>query len=265
MFRSDTLFRAKILHKITKKIYIFATFMRLCMAGINKFVLHFIRESKRGIRNANRTTGAETPSGRDRCGCNDRQDRDRRNYGNEESQIQQDKKRSCRIEGPCAQTDTRSKDGDRQEGGFRSVGVMAAVRDVAQFVLDAKGEMTAMKLQKLVYYSQAWHIAWTDNVLFPERIEAWKDGPVCPELFKLHAKSFRVSKMRGAEASRLTADERDTIQRVLSHYGDKSPQWLSDLTHLEAPWLEARRGVPAGVASNAEISPQSMGNYYASL
>jgi len=142
---------------------------------------------------------------------------------------------------------------------------MAAVKDVAQFILESKGEMTAMKLQKLVYYSQAWHIAWSDNVLFQERIEAWEDGPVCPELFKLHAKSFRISKIRGGNSAGLTEDERDTVQRVLQYYGDKSPQWLSDLTHLEDPWQKARRGVPSGAASSAEISPKEMGRYYASL
>jgi uncharacterized phage-associated protein len=145
------------------------------------------------------------------------------------------------------------------------VALMAAVRDVAQYVLESSGEMTAMKLQKLVYYSQAWHIAWTDNVLFPERIEAWKDGPVCPDLFRLHAKAFRVSKLRGGNSQHLCADERDTVDRVLKHYAGKSPQWLSDLTHLEAPWRDARRGLSSGAPSNAEITPQAMGTYYASL
>ncbi len=142
---------------------------------------------------------------------------------------------------------------------------MADVFDVAQYVLAKCGEMSAMKLQKLVYYAQAWHCAWTDNVLFQNRIEAWKDGPVCPDLWQLHARSYRVSKLRKGDASRLTDDERDTIDRILAFYGDKSPQWLSDLTHMEDPWREARRGARDGTPSNAEISPAAMGRYYSSL
>jgi len=46
---------------------------------------------------------------------------------------------------------------------------MATVFDTAAFILREQGAMTAMKLQKLVYYSQAWHIAWTDDVLFHNR------------------------------------------------------------------------------------------------
>src|SRR6185312_2120038 len=107
------------------------------------------------------------------------------------------------------------------------------VFDVAQYILERRGEMTTMKLQKLVYYCQAWHIAWTDNVLFSSRIEAWPDGPVSPELFKRHQGSFRISSIRGGKPDNLTADEKDTIDRVLAFYGDKSPQWLIDLTHQE--------------------------------
>ena len=142
---------------------------------------------------------------------------------------------------------------------------MADVFDVAQYILERQGEMTAMKLQKLVYYAQAWHIAWTDNVLFPNRIEAWADGPVTPELFSMHRGSFRVSKIKGGASSELTDDERDTVDRVLKFYGGKSPQWLSDLTHMEEPWKEARRDVPSRAVSKNEITPMAMGNYYSSI
>ena len=123
---------------------------------------------------------------------------------------------------------------------------MARVIDVAQYILRSRGEMTTMKLQKLVYYCQAWHIAWKDDVLFPDRIEAWPDGPVVPSLFKQHQGKFRISSFRGANSESLSDDERDTVDRVLAFYGSKSPQWLIDLTHQEAPWAEARVRLPLG-------------------
>jgi uncharacterized phage-associated protein len=142
---------------------------------------------------------------------------------------------------------------------------MARVIDVAQYILQRRGEMTAMKLQKLVYYSQAWHIAWSDEKLFDERIEAWADGPVCPQLYSMHKGQFRISKIEGADPSRLSDDQKDSIERVLAYYGEKSPQWLSDLTHMEDPWMEAREGVPDRARSQREITPDSMGRYYSSL
>jgi uncharacterized phage-associated protein len=142
---------------------------------------------------------------------------------------------------------------------------MANVFDVAQFILDKRGEMTAMKLQKLVYYSQAWHIAWTDDVLFKNTIEAWKDGPVCRDLWERHRNAFRVAEIASANSAALTAREIKTVKRVLSYYGGKSAQWLSDLTHMEDPWLKARRGLGSDDRGSAEITPKSMGEYYSSL
>ena len=57
---------------------------------------------------------------------------------------------------------------------------MATAHDVAAYILQKKGEMTAMKLQKLVYYSQAWSVVWDERPLFHEKIEAWANGPVVP-------------------------------------------------------------------------------------
>jgi hypothetical protein len=58
---------------------------------------------------------------------------------------------------------------------------MAHVQDAAACVLRARGPMSAMKLQKLCYYSYGYHLAWESRRLFPERFEAWANGPVCPE------------------------------------------------------------------------------------
>ena len=40
-----------------------------------------------------------------------------------------------------------------------------------------------LKLQKLLYYAQAWHLAIYDTRLFPERFQAWVHGPVIPEIY----------------------------------------------------------------------------------
>lgn len=142
---------------------------------------------------------------------------------------------------------------------------MASVFDVAQHILKKQGPMSAMKLQKLVYYSQAWHTVWADKALFRHKIEAWKDGPVCPALWREHANQFRVSGLDQGNQNALDARERRTVKQVLDFYGKHSAQWLSDLTHSEDPWLDARRNTRLGERSNAEIKTQAMQRYYASL
>jgi|SRR6516225_8231636 hypothetical protein len=81
---------------------------------------------------------------------------------------------------------------------------MATVFDVAAYILGKKGEMTAWKLQKLVYYSQAWSLVWDLRPLFAERIEAWPNGPVCPDLYRVHAGQLWLKAFRLARRMRLT-------------------------------------------------------------
>jgi uncharacterized phage-associated protein len=125
--------------------------------------------------------------------------------------------------------------------------------------------MSAMKLQKLVYYAQAWHIVWEDKTLFDDPIEAWANGPVVPRLFKIHQGQFRIASIPGGDPARLTPSEKESIDAVLAFYGEKSPQWLSDLTHMEAPWRSARMGVPDGDLCSAVITPAALTEYYSSL
>ncbi|GAA0870137.1 DUF4065 domain-containing protein [Brevundimonas basaltis] len=137
---------------------------------------------------------------------------------------------------------------------------MPSARDVAQHILERRGGMTAMKLQKLVYYSQAWSIVWDDNVVFPEPIEAWRNGPVVRDLWESTRGQFRVDRVPGGTAGNLSAAQQETVDRVLAAYGDKDAQWLSDLTHMEAPWQEAfARG------QSSPISLEIMSEFYSSL
>src|ERR1700692_4272491 len=116
---------------------------------------------------------------------------------------------------------------------------MADALDVAQYILEKCGPMTAMKLPKLVYYAQAWAIVWDDFELFPEEIQAWKNGPVVRELWEKHRGQYHVSEIANGLSNQLTKDQKTTVDDVLKFYGHHSAQWLSDLTHLEDPWKDA--------------------------
>ena len=125
--------------------------------------------------------------------------------------------------------------------------------------------MTTWKLQKLIYYSQAWSLVWDDDVIFPEEIEAWANKPVVRELYESHRGEYRINKLPKGCPDNLTKTQRETVDVVLEYYGDKSPQWLSDLTHMEDPWNFARKNVPAGERGNEVIPKESLAEYYGSL
>lgn len=143
---------------------------------------------------------------------------------------------------------------------------MANVFDVAQYILEKTGEISAVKLQKLVYYVQAWSLVWRDEPLFSSKIEAWANGPVVRELFDRHKGKYKIA--AGAclgNSDNVTSDEKDVIDNVLRGYAHQTTQWLVELTHLEEPWKEARCNTPAGVRCSNEISLASMHEYYSGL
>jgi uncharacterized phage-associated protein len=125
--------------------------------------------------------------------------------------------------------------------------------------------MTAMKLQKLVYYSQAWSVVWEGRALFDARIEAWSNGPVVPELYAVHRGQFMVAAWPLGDSGKLGAEDQGTVVAVCDYYGDKSPQWLSDLTHAEDPWRNARQGIPEGERGSVEITLAALEEYYTGL
>jgi uncharacterized phage-associated protein len=142
---------------------------------------------------------------------------------------------------------------------------MTTVYDVVAYILSRTGSITAMKLQKLVYYSQAWSLVWDEVPLFDECIEAWANGPVVPALYECHKGQFKVGSIPLGDVGNLSAEQRETIDKVLEFYGDKSSQWLSNLTHAEDPWLDARKGIAPGDRGTQEITHASMMEYYSGL
>lgn len=143
---------------------------------------------------------------------------------------------------------------------------MANVFDTAKYILEQKGNMSTMKLQKLCYYAQAWSLVWDDAPLFDEDFQAWANGPVCPELFfKTKGKFAVTADDKTGGTGLLTENQKDTINQVLDYYYPHDAQWLSRLTHMEDPWIEARKDIPHGVGCDRIITKESMAMYYGGL
>lgn len=143
---------------------------------------------------------------------------------------------------------------------------MANVFDVARYILEQRGNMSAMKLQKLCYYCQAWSLVWDDAPLFDEEFHAWENGPVCKELFYRTRGNFliRAEDETGGEGN-LSEGQIETIDEVLDYYFPHDAQWLSQLTHLERPWKEAREKCSMDEICDEVISKESMAEYYGGL
>lgn len=145
--------------------------------------------------------------------------------------------------------------------------VQLSVFDVACYVMSKIKNCTTMKLQKLLYYCQAWYLVWNEKPLFKEQIEAWANGPVIRELYNFHKGLFTITEnmMNVGNPSKLTDNQKADIDTVLDAYAAKTSQWLIDQTHLELPWKEARKGMQPSERGHNVITHQAMAEYYSSL
>ncbi|WP_444962763.1 Panacea domain-containing protein [Nocardiopsis sp. M1B1] len=145
---------------------------------------------------------------------------------------------------------------------------MANVTDVARYILDRLGAMSAMKLQKLCYYSYGYHLAWEERPLFPERFEAWANGPVAPALYARHRGLFSVAPedIEG-DPEALDPGERESVDLVLGSLQSFSAHQLSAMTHREPPWLRARQRAGAeGLERSTEpLAENDLHEYFDAL
>lgn len=144
---------------------------------------------------------------------------------------------------------------------------MEDVLTVAEYILSKTGYVSTMKLQKLAFYSNALSLVDFGLPLFPEQFQAWVNGPVCRELFQAHRGKFIVGPGElGAPSDRPPIGDRARacVDRVVDVFGDYDGKDLSELTHTEAPWLDARRGCGASERCDVVISDGAIRAFYSS-
>jgi uncharacterized phage-associated protein len=135
--------------------------------------------------------------------------------------------------------------------------------NLASVIISRHGSwVDALTLQKLLYYAQAWHLAVTDRPLFEEEFEAWEKGPVVPEVRESRMAPASRDPRRQEPAIELDETASGIVDLVLATYGSLSGPELSELAHVEIPWLEARGDLPESARSNERISKEAMSAFY---
>jgi uncharacterized phage-associated protein len=118
-----------------------------------------------------------------------------------------------------------------------------------------EAEMTNMKVQKLLYYSQSLHLAMYDEPLFEEEIQAWRYGPVCPPAYRLYSE-FEANQLPIPDQElflQIADDKKQLLEEVWQYFGGYHAYRLSNMTHLEFPWKKARKGLPPQASSTEPI------------
>ena len=120
-----------------------------------------------------------------------------------------------------------------------------------------------LKLQKLLYYAQAWYLAIHGRPLFDDRIEAWVHGPAVPPVYgKFKNWTWQPIAVEVNPPNDLPPEIAEHLQEVMDTYGALSAYELERLTHSEDPWKNARRGLPPDEASTERIPEAEMASFY---
>ena len=149
---------------------------------------------------------------------------------------------------------------------------MLKAKDVAKWFVDntdvsSGSQITPLKVQKLLYYAQAWHLALYDKPLMDARFEAWAHGPVCPEVY-YGLNNFRYNPVNSEapyfEDAKDIDDETnlDLLNQIMDIYGIYDAKYLENLTHQEEPWIKTRGRLSGEARCQEEIPQDLMMNFY---
>lgn len=143
-----------------------------------------------------------------------------------------------------------------------------AVLDVSAYIfnrLNRLGPVEAIKLQKLLYYCDAWSLADRGVPLFEDEIQAWKHGPVVASIYPLHRGEIDIVSWPHGAPEDLAVDDRELVDEIVDTYGGLSGWRLRNLTHQEDPWKEAWEKARQGEVLRVPIDRETTGTYYRNL
>lgn len=160
----------------------------------------------------------------------------------------------------------------------------ANILDVAHLIVLAASQkgigVTPLKLQKLLYYLQAWNLVFFNTPVFQDEPEAWVNGPVYRKVYD-HYRDYQMFEfIRITPEEKLHLDERvadmlrtirfetsqqELLDEILSKYGKMASADLGLRTYNEDPWKNARKGLGIFEYSDNVITHKSMAQYYCSL
>lgn len=150
---------------------------------------------------------------------------------------------------------------------------MTTIDDACDYIISKTEQdgLSLLKLQKLLYYCQAWFLAFGKGRLFDGKFQAWVHGPVNRQIYD----RFKDSKLlyssvsaddirRDFSYNNLTSDEKSQIDAILSVYAAYTGDQLESMAHQEEPWIAARGSLSLHERCENEIDEAIMERYYKS-
>lgn len=142
------------------------------------------------------------------------------------------------------------------------------------YILEERGQMSHLKLQKLLYFIEGYHLAYFSESLINDDFEAWVHGPVSRKLYS-ELKDFsilytEISYVQGEGEElpsdslnkTLTSEQIELINNVLDLYAQESAFSLESITHQQTPWVETREGFTPAERCDRVIPKDKIKSYF---
>jgi uncharacterized phage-associated protein len=144
---------------------------------------------------------------------------------------------------------------------FKRSGVTASA--VANFFIwlcnQSGGYLSNLKLQKLLYYAQGWHLAlFQGRRLFNAKFQAWIHGPVLPQIWHKYKDFGYKPIIQNVEKPDFPEDTEKFLREIAKVFFPLDAYQLELATHRELPWQKARKGLPPDAKSTNPISEVDM-------
>jgi uncharacterized phage-associated protein len=133
---------------------------------------------------------------------------------------------------------------------------------ISQFDKESGDVVTHLKVQKLLYFSEAWCQVLLERELFVENLEAWAHGPVVREVFNQFNGAGWGPLIASGEIIEFDEDVQGVLSQVLEAYGNVAAKTLEHITHQDRPWKETRGNLPPEARCSDVISKHSIKEYF---
>ncbi|UAM97948.1 SocA family protein [Polaribacter litorisediminis] len=145
---------------------------------------------------------------------------------------------------------------------------------LVNYILMVGGAMSHLKIQKVLFYIQAYHLAYFDKPIIEDEFQAWVHGPVSRKIYDsakdisiLHTElQFTLEDDEQSPIdiinNSLTVSQVELVNDVIDELKGLSGLQLENMTHSEEPWLHARRGYESGERCAVVIPNELITDYY---
>lgn len=150
---------------------------------------------------------------------------------------------------------------------------MNSIHDIADYIIlrvkseDKYASLINLKLQKLLYYVQAWSYGINKRPMFNGEFEAWVHGPVNREIYnRFNPTKYLYSEINIDDCLNhnvsLSSEDEEFVNFVLENYLKYSGAELERLSHSEKPWIITRGDLNVNERCERVIDSKLMIEYY---